>query len=233
MEGRIVKGIWIPIEIWEAADLSWNEKILLMEIDSYTTKGKDCYISDEYISDLLGVNERNARRNLSNLIQKGYVKKTRFDGRRRYVESLLCRADRSLKTGQTGHQRPHTNNNILNYSSTKNNYISIENGKFDFYQALLEMGVSPQVAKDFMAVRKEKKAKDTQTAIKGLQREIAKSGMTAEECITISVENSWKGFKVEWLDEKKPMAQRRQVPETNFQKLMKVGQEMFGGINDE
>lgn len=230
MEGRIVKGIWIPIEIWEADDLSWNEKILLMEIDSYTTKGKDCFISDEYISELLGINATNANRTLSSLIKKGYVIKTRFDGRKRYVES---RAALPKTTEQPCRKQQHTNNNILNNSSTKNNNISIENGKFDFYQALLEMGVSPQVAKDFMAVRKEKKAKDTQTAIKGLQREIAKSGMTAEECITISVENSWKGFKVEWLDEKKPMAQRRQVPETNFQKLMKVGQEMFGGINDE
>ena len=79
---RIVKGIWIPIEIWEAQDLSWNEKILLMEIDSFTTEGKDCFISDEYIAGLLGINKVNANRNLSNLIKKGYVEKTRFDGRR-------------------------------------------------------------------------------------------------------------------------------------------------------
>ena len=46
---RISKGIWIPIEIWTDKDLSWNEKILLMEIDSYTAKGKDCYMSDEFV----------------------------------------------------------------------------------------------------------------------------------------------------------------------------------------
>ena len=44
---RIVKGIWFPIEIWEADDLSWSEKILLLEIDSFTSQGKDCFISDE------------------------------------------------------------------------------------------------------------------------------------------------------------------------------------------
>ena len=40
---RIVKGIWFPIEIWEADDLSWSEKILLLEIDSFTSQGKDCF----------------------------------------------------------------------------------------------------------------------------------------------------------------------------------------------
>ena len=30
---RQVKGIWIPIEIWKDKNLSWNEKILFLEID--------------------------------------------------------------------------------------------------------------------------------------------------------------------------------------------------------
>ena len=98
---RIVKGIWIPIEIWEAQDLSWNEKILLMEIDSFTSEGKDCFISDEYISVLLNINMRNANKCLANLIHKGYVKKTRFDGRRRFVESKICRA--ALQKSQSRH----------------------------------------------------------------------------------------------------------------------------------
>ena len=52
---RKVKGIWIPIEIWENKDLSWNEKILFLEIDSFTSKDKDCYVSNEYIAKLLGI----------------------------------------------------------------------------------------------------------------------------------------------------------------------------------
>lgn len=87
---RTVKGIFVPIEIWEAKDLSWNEKIVFLEIDSFTRKGRDCYFSDEYITDLLGCSIATAKRVISGLIQKGYVKKTRFDGRRRYVETCLC-----------------------------------------------------------------------------------------------------------------------------------------------
>lgn len=42
---RQTKGIWIPIEIWEDKNLSWNERILLLEIDSFTTKDKDCLLA--------------------------------------------------------------------------------------------------------------------------------------------------------------------------------------------
>ena len=86
---RIVKGIWFPIEIWEADDLDWNEKILLMEIDSFTSKGLDCFMSNEYIAEFLKVSEWKAGQMVNDLIKKGYVIKTKFDGRRRYIESNL------------------------------------------------------------------------------------------------------------------------------------------------
>ena len=86
---RIVKGIWIPIEIWKDKNLTWNEKILFLEIDSYTSKEKDCYFSNEYISELLGISITNASKTISSLIEKGYIIKTKFDGRKRYVKSAL------------------------------------------------------------------------------------------------------------------------------------------------
>lgn len=89
---RIVKGIWIPIEVWCARDLNWNEKILLMEISSFTDTDRDCYMSNSYIAKLLNVTEVSASRLLSSLIRKGYVEKTRFDGRRRYIRSLVVTA---------------------------------------------------------------------------------------------------------------------------------------------
>ena len=84
---RQTKGIWIPIEIWESKELTWNEKILFLEIDSFTSKDKDCFFSNEYIANLLGVTENSANRILSSLISKGYVIKTAFDGRRRFIKT--------------------------------------------------------------------------------------------------------------------------------------------------
>lgn len=193
---RIVKGIWIPIEIWEAQDLSWNEKILLMEIDSFTSQGKDCYISDERIADILKVSERSARSMVANLIKLGYIERTRFDGRKRYLQSTIA-----YQSGKIC--RPELQN--LPNTYIQSTYIStteINNNKgrqFDFKKSLIEIGVSQEVADDWMRVRKNKRASNTETAFKRIKNEIDKSGLSANECITIAVARSWQGFQADWL----------------------------------
>ena len=124
---RLVKGLWIPIEIWKDTNLSWNEKILFLEIDSFTSADKDCYISNEYIAQLLGVSETHANKILSSLIDKGYVIKTSFDGRRRYVKAAL-----SLTTRQgchLGQGRVEQNDNILNTITNTIDYNKKTNKK--------------------------------------------------------------------------------------------------------
>ena len=125
---RIIKGIWIPIEIWQDKSLSWNEKILLMEIDSFTSKGHDCYISNEYIADLLGVTERSASRLLSHLLESGLIRVVKFDGRKRYVESTISfQAEWTQMSMQGGQSVPHTNNNeYININTLSNK----ETGRF-------------------------------------------------------------------------------------------------------
>ena len=131
---RIVKGIWIPIEIWQDRSLSWNEKILLMEIDSFTSKGHECYISNEYIAELLGVTDRCARKYLSHLKEVGYLREVRFDGRKRYVESTISfRAEWNDCSGQGGAFVPHTDNNeyINNNSLYKKGNIRFQKPTID------------------------------------------------------------------------------------------------------
>lgn len=194
---RIVKGIWFPIEIWEADDLSWSEKILLLEIDSFTSQGKDCFISDEYIAEMLKISVRSAATMVSNLIHKGYIKKTRFDGRKRYLESTL--AEQVCKICRAETQDLQTTYNQLLNNEDKSSNKNIKDVRFDFKKSLLEIGVSPQVAEDWLKVRKAKKAANTETAFKRIQHEIQLSGLSADECITIAVERSWQGFKAEWV----------------------------------
>lgn len=118
---RKVKGIWIPIEIWENKELSWNEKILFLEIDSFTSNDKDCYVSNEYIAKLLGICETSANKVLSSLINKGYVVKTSFDGRRRFVKSALHLTTSQGCSEQQGSIALKSNiHNIDNNTSTDN-----------------------------------------------------------------------------------------------------------------
>ena len=86
---REFKGVWIPAEIWEWKQLSWNEKILLAEIDSFTSKNRDCFFSNEYISVFLDVGVRMVKKYIHNLKKEGLIEQVRFDGRKRYLRSLL------------------------------------------------------------------------------------------------------------------------------------------------
>lgn len=232
---RIVKGIWFPIEIWEAQDLDWNEKILLLEIDSFTSKGLDCYMSNEYVAALLKVSEWKAGQMINELIKKGYVIKTKFDGRRRYIESNLlgCLVKNQrlpCEKPKADFGNPRTNYDKFNNYSSNNQ--SNNKAAFDFYTALTEMGVTEQTAKDWMQVRKAKRAANTATALAKIKAEIAKTGLTAEECIKVSAENSWQGFKAEWL-QKQAKARPAAQQESTYEHNRRLMAELIGaGYND-
>lgn len=74
---------------------------------------------------------------------------------------------------------------------------------FDFKSSLLELGVDVKIADDWLKVRKAKKGVNTKTAFNAIKRKIEMSGMSANECITKSVENSWSGFDHTWLGNNK------------------------------
>lgn len=58
--------------------------------------------------------------------------------------------------------------------------------------------VSEQVWEDFSALRAKRRAPITETALKGIQREAEKAGITLEEALSTCCERGWQGFKAEW-----------------------------------
>lgn len=63
---------------------------------------------------------------------------------------------------------------------------------------LVELGVSQQIASDFLAIRKAKRAPLTATALDGIKREAGKAGITLEDALRVCVERGWQAFKAEW-----------------------------------
>lgn len=88
----------------------------------------------------------------------------------------------------------HKNDKELKKEEKEDIYI-----EFDFLKSLIELGVDKKIASDWMKVRKTKKATNTQTAFDKIKTHIEKSKLTPNECIRISVENSWSGFNAEWI----------------------------------
>ena len=92
-----------------------------------------------------------------------------------------------------------TPNNINDINISPMEINNNKGKRFDFKNSLIGIGVSPEVADDWMQVRKAKRASNTETAFKRLVSEIEKSGLSANECITIAVSRSWQGFQADWV----------------------------------
>lgn len=78
-------------------------------------------------------------------------------------------------------------------------HIPAKPAGFCFKTELLNLGVSPDLVRDWMAVRKSKKATNTQTAFDSFLRNVEKAGWTVAAAVTHCVEKDWKGFDAEWV----------------------------------
>lgn len=74
----------------------------------------------------------------------------------------------------------------------------------DWLAELIELGVHENHARDWLEVRRGKKAKMTDTVVDGIQREARRANVSFGEAIRISAESGWQGFKADWLS--KPAA---------------------------
>ena len=69
---RQFKGIWIPREIWLSKDLTLQEKVLLVEIDSLDNEN-GCTATNQYFADFFGISKTRISILINNLIKKGYI----------------------------------------------------------------------------------------------------------------------------------------------------------------
>lgn len=59
--------------------------------------------------------------------------------------------------------------------------------------------IDPQIAADFLAIRKAKNLPLTKTAFHGIEREAEKLGYSLEKALTICCERGWGGFNASWV----------------------------------
>ena len=69
---RDFKGIWIPKEIWLSKDLTMQEKIFLVEIDSLDNKD-GCYASNKYFSEFFCLSKGRCSQIINSLIEKDFI----------------------------------------------------------------------------------------------------------------------------------------------------------------
>lgn len=184
-----------------------------MEIDSFTSRGKDCFFSNEYISNLLGLKDRAARQCLYHLIECGYVRVTRSDGRNRFLESCIgCQAEWQKNANQDGPEMPHNNTEIIN---TYNNSLSNNKRSSKFQK--------PSVEEVREYCQSRRNGIDAETFINFYESKgwvVGKSPM-----------KDWKAAIRTWEKRNPTPRPQSQFPqrESAFQQTMKVRERLLGG----
>ena len=80
---------------------------------------------------------------------------------------------------------------------------------------------------DYLKVRKAAKKPITETALKGLVREAEKARMSLSDVLQTCCENSWVGFKAEWLNKSVATHDKpAQKWDANIQGVVNKGREL-------
>ena len=134
---RQFKGIWIPSEIWLTEELSLQEKVVLVEIDSLEDKEKGCYASNKYFANFFKLSPGRISQIITNLIDKDYIevkyikkgkeiKERQIRIKRppyplvRKLNTYLENDDRGIKKTKEGYLENAKENNIT-FNNIKNN----------------------------------------------------------------------------------------------------------------
>lgn len=173
---------------------------------------KECdRISLSQFSEFTGYNKDAVLTGVNKLVELGLVKRISFENKTSFYElndqplppeNML--SENPLAENQTSavgksakllSENP-THNNKENNLNKKN----IEKPeKFVFKKALINFGAASNLADDWITVRKNKKASNTETALNGFMSQVEKSGLDVNTVLKICVDNSWSGFKQSWL----------------------------------
>jgi len=128
--------------------------------------------------------------------------------------------NKSANTGELFSERLAPNPNPNPNISTDVDIKEKRAPRFDAQAHLSSLGVDQQVAKDWLAHRKAKKATPTMTAIDGIVREAAKARIALSDALSLSCQRGWVGFEAGWITKDQGFAARpingRQAAISNY-----------------
>jgi len=70
---RDFKGVFIPASLYLDTSISWTQKIIMVEVDSFTKNGLDCFVSNLHLSKLLGLSSSGVEKSIKGLVDRKLV----------------------------------------------------------------------------------------------------------------------------------------------------------------
>lgn len=195
---RQFKGIWIPAVVWLDTRLTAVEKVLLAEIDSFSSRDQAYFKTNETISAELGCSQSTIKRGVAKLVELELVERTSFDGRRRALRSQIDPADRSQRpdsqvkwTQQTGQNEPADRSK----RATSNTEKKTKKETIIYpWEGIAEAWGQWKDYKRSEHGFKYKSVSSEQAALMNLQKLSQDNEHNARQIIQRSIANGWKGL---------------------------------------
>ena len=119
---RAFRGIWIPKEIWLSKDLTLQEKVFIVEIDSLDNE-KGCFASNKHFSDFFGLSIGRVSQVINSLKKKGYIDIEYIMENKEIVERIIKinKPPYPIKYPKEGYLENDKGNNTLYNNTIYNN----------------------------------------------------------------------------------------------------------------
>ena len=101
-----------------------------------------------------------------------------------------------LQSSEMTNEGPTSDQQVTSNKKDKNE----KNNKYSFLASLLEHGFNEKLSLEWMEVRKQLKAVNTETAFNSFITQVEKHGGDRNHILRKCVERSWKGFNANWLE---------------------------------
>jgi hypothetical protein len=102
-----------------------------------------------------------------------------------------------VETNETTNERPTSDQQ----TTTNKNVKKEKNNTYSFLASLLDNGFDEKLAREWVQVRKQLNAVNTETAFNSFMSQVQKHGGDKNRILRTCVERSWKGFNSNWLEQ--------------------------------
>jgi hypothetical protein len=150
---RNFKGVWIPAQLYLNEGITWTQKLMLVEIDSFSKSNLPCFISNEHLAQHLQISESGVEKALRGLVKLGMVDRRRESfgqGTRR-----ILRVATSLEYGEQPHSTEVSDLTQVRHNNTRTNTTTkpMKEGKpsseGECLEYFIELGLDEQEAAKF------------------------------------------------------------------------------------
>jgi len=91
---REFKGVWIPKELYLLKQLSWIDKLILIEVDSFSSNELECFVSNDHLAEFTQASVSSIEKAVSKLVKAGYLTRTRKKINGKSTRFLLVNSSR-------------------------------------------------------------------------------------------------------------------------------------------